>query len=157
MMRRVQVLAVLEDSDSQMWAALARGVELARAAEARLTLAKTTDPGRLMRWFAPSAALQSCSLSCSCDNVEGFREAGYALARATEFVPAEVPVSKVLLGGYTAGSLLRLIRRGSFDFLVISDRLARDRRLVRALPRLDITIALTSLTHAQQDPIGVLN
>ena len=156
-MRRVQVLSVLEDSDSRMWPVLSRALELAHATDARLTLAKTTDPGWLMRWFAPSASLQSCSLSCSCDNVEGFTEASYALARAAEFVPAETPVTKVLLGGNTAGSLLRLIRRGSFDFIVLSDILARDRRLRRGLPRLDITTVVTSLTQALPDPIGALN
>jgi len=156
-MRTINVLSVLESSDRQMWPVLTRAVELAHATEGRLTLAKTTDPGWLMRWFAPSASLESCSLSCSCDNVEGFTEASYALARAAEFVPAEIPVTKVLLGGNTAGSLLRLIRRGSFDFVVLTDLLARDRRLRRGLPRLDITTVVTSLTQAQPDPIGALN
>ena len=156
-MSALQVLGVLEDSDRRMWPVVARAVELAHATEARLTLAKTTDPGRLMRWFAPSASLQSCSLSCSYDNVQGFTEASYALARATEFVPAEVPITKVLLGGDTAGSLLRLLRCGSFEYIVLTDRLACERRLRRALHGLDITTISTSLSQAQPGPIGVLN
>jgi hypothetical protein len=156
-MGAIQVLGVLEDSDHQMWPVVMRAVELAHATEARLTLAKTTDPGRLMRWFAPSASLQSCSLSCSCDNVQGFTEADYAFARAAEFVPAEIPIAKMLLGGDTAGSLLRLIRHGPFDFIVLTERLARDRRLRRALPRRDITVVLASVSQAQADLIGVLN
>jgi hypothetical protein len=153
----VEVLGVLEDSDRQMWSVAARAVEIARATGARLTLAKTTDPGRLMRWFAPSASLQSCSLSSSCDNVEGFREAGYALARVTEFVPADLRITKVLLGGDTVGSLLHLLRRGAFDVVVLNDRLARGRRLRRALPRLDVTTVSTSVTRAQPELIGAPN
>ena len=66
-MGAIQVLGVLEDSDHQMWPVVMRAVELAHATEARLTLAKTTDPGRLMRWFAPSASLSSrLSVSVSC-------------------------------------------------------------------------------------------
>ncbi|HZE05262.1 MAG TPA: hypothetical protein VE127_08570, partial [Solirubrobacteraceae bacterium] len=54
------VLAVLEDGESRLWSALDRAIELADAEHARLTLAKTTDPGWLMRWFAPAGLHAMC-------------------------------------------------------------------------------------------------
>jgi len=147
------VLGVLEDDDRRLWAAFGRALELAEAEHARLTLAKTTDPGRLMRWFAP-AALQSASLAI--EDFEGWRAADYALARVLEFVPAEIPVTTVLLGHNTAGSLLALVRRSSFDCLVMSDRLGQCRRLRRALLTLEVKTVLTSHPQTNPDRIGVL-
>jgi len=148
-----QILGVLEDGESRMWAAFWRALELAETEQARLTLAKTTDPGWLMRWFGP-AALQSAALQPG--DPEGLTMASYALARVVEFVPPEIPVTTVLLGHSTAASLLRLIRSGSFDLVVLTPQLAHDRRLRRELPKLGIGTALTSQPHTQPDPIGAL-
>jgi len=148
------VLGVLEDDDRRLWAAFSRAVELAEAERARLTLAKTTDPGRLMRWFAPGAALAAMSLSI--EDLQGWRAADYALARVLEFVPPEIPVTTVLLGHDTAGSLLALLRRSPFDCVVLTDRLANCRGLRRTLPKLEVRTVLTSHQLTQPDRIGVL-
>ncbi len=55
------VLAVLDDDQRRLWVTFDRAVRLADAEGARFTLAKTTDPGRVMRWVAP-AAVQSMGI-----------------------------------------------------------------------------------------------
>ena len=51
-----QVLALLHDTEHEMWRVLERAIELADTERARLTLAKTTDPGRLVSWVAARSA-----------------------------------------------------------------------------------------------------
>jgi len=130
------VLAVLEDDDTRLWGALERAIELADAEQARLTLAKTTDPGRIMRWLAP-AAFQSMGV-CA-DELDVRVTAGHRLAAAVEFVPAWIPVTTRLLGQRTTSGLTVLLRRGVYDAFVATDAmLAHNRRLRSELRRLGI-------------------
>ncbi len=113
-----QVLGVLEDDERRLWATLEQAIAVAEAEHARLTLAKTTDPGWLMRWFAPAALNAMCVASGELD----FRTtASHKLARAAEFVPGCVPVTTVLLGESTGAALTELIGRGQHDVVVMSD------------------------------------
>jgi hypothetical protein len=112
------VLGVLEDDEWRMWATLEQAIAVAEAEYARLTLAKTTDPGWLMRWFAPAALNAMCVSSEELD----FRTmASHKLAHAAEFVPGCVPVTTVLLGESTGTALIELITRGPHDVVVMSD------------------------------------
>jgi len=126
-----RVLGVLEDDEQRLWATLEQAIAVAEAEHARLTLAKTTDPGWLMRWFAPAALNAMCVSSQELD----FRTAAsHKLARAAEFVPGCVPVTTVLLGESTTNALTGLIVRGSHDVVVMSDAMhAHCRRLRCAL------------------------
>jgi hypothetical protein len=64
-----------------LWVTFDRAVQLADAEHARLTLAKTTDPARVMRWLAPAAA-QSMAIAAPTFDSEFETMAGDALARA---------------------------------------------------------------------------
>lgn len=122
-----QVLAVLEDDEQRLWATLEQAIAVAEVEYARLTLAKTTDPGWLMRWFAPAALNAMCVSSEELDFRTG---ASHKLARAAEFVPGCVPVTTVLLGESTATALAEILGRGRHDVVVMSDALhAHCRRL----------------------------
>ncbi len=133
------VLGVLEDDERRLWSTFDCAVSLAAEQAARLTLVKTTDPGRLMRWFAPSALQSMCVSAQELD----FRTiASHTLARAAEFVPGSIPVTTVLLGEDTTGCLLAMLRNGPYDALVITEALL-NRRLRRELRRLGIrTVAV---------------
>jgi hypothetical protein len=125
------VLAVLEDSEPRMWSAFDQAVALADEHDARLTLAKTTDPGLLMRWFAP-AALQSMCVSA--DDLDFRRLASHKLALAAEFVPSRIPVTTVVLGFNTTRAVSELVRGGGYDAVVVTGVLLnRHRRLRREL------------------------
>jgi hypothetical protein len=114
------VLGVLEDDERRLWATLEQAIAVAETEYARLTLAKTTDPGWLMRWFAPAALNAMCVSSEELD----FRiAASHKLARAAEFVPGCVPVTTVVLGESTGNSLIELIEHGRHDVVVMSDAL----------------------------------
>jgi hypothetical protein len=82
------VLGILEDDEQRLWATLAQAIAVAEAEHARLTLAKTTDPGWLMRWFAPAALNAMC---VSSEELDFRTAASHKLARAAEFVPGCVP------------------------------------------------------------------
>ena len=126
------VLGVLEDERSRLWRTFDCAVGLAGTEHSRLTLAKTSDPGRVMRWFAP-AALQSMAISPN--DLRFLDIASDTLAMVAEFVPAEIPVTTLTLGQNTLCALIALIDRGAYDVLVASDRLLGRRRLRRALAR----------------------
>ncbi len=121
------VLGVLEDDEQRLWATLAQAITVAEAEYARLTLAKTTDPGWLMRWFAPAALNAMC---VSSEELDFRTAASHKLARAAEFVPGCVPVTTVLLGESTTSCLVELVARGLHDVVVMSDAMhAHSRRL----------------------------
>ena len=119
------VLAVLEDAEPRLWSAFDRAVALAAQDEARLTLAKTTDPGWLMRWFAP-AALQSMCVSA--EDLDFRRLASHKLAVAAEFVPARIPVTTLVLGFNTTRAVSELLRGGGYDAVVATGVLLRRHR-----------------------------
>jgi len=130
------VLALLHDCEQEISAVLDRAVELADAERARLTLAKTTDPGRLVRWFGPLAPLGRVAPMCEPD-LDAM--AGHRLARAAELIPAEIPVSTVLLGRNTPRALRGLVASGCHDLLVLAaTELSHDAKLRRELRRLEL-------------------
>jgi hypothetical protein len=146
------VLGLLEDGEERLWTCLGRSVELAEREHARLTLAKTTDPGRLVRWLGPFA-IGTLYLPGQGDALV---EAGHALARAAEFVPQDVPLTTLLLTDETQRELLRLIRSGRYDALVAcAGLLSRCRRLSRELRKLNIeTVPVTRGTSRTTIEIG---
>lgn len=147
------VLGVLEDDERRMWATLEEAVALADAEQARLTLAKTTDPGWLMRWFAP-AALQSMCVSA--DELDFRTAASHKLARAAEFVPAWIPVTTLVLGENTRSALVDLLRTGHYDALVGTETLfGQSRRLRCALRRLEVRAVVAAHTPTTAPaPVG---
>lgn len=148
-----QVLGVLEDEECRMWGTLEEAVALADAEQARLTLAKTTDPGWLMRWFAP-AALQSMCVSA--DELDFRTAASHKLARAAEFVPAWIPVTTLVLGENTRSAVIDLLGTGQYDALVGTESLfAQSRRLRCALRRLEVRAVVAGRVPAPaMTPIG---
>jgi hypothetical protein len=74
-----------------------------------------------------------------------------ALDRASEYVPAQVPLTRVLLGPDTACALRRLAEPGDYDLLVVRASLvARDRALRKEIRRLGLcTLTVT----AQEDAV----
>jgi hypothetical protein len=131
------VLALLHDSEPDAWWVLERAVELADAERARLTLAKTTDPGCLVRWFSPLTPL--CRLAPLVEPDLG-TIAGRRLAQMAETVPATIPLSTVLLPVDTAGALRRLSDSRPFDLVVVAAQpLAHALRLRRELRRLGVS------------------
>jgi hypothetical protein len=138
------ILGVLDDGDEAVvWATFDQAVALAGDEHARLTLVKTIDPGRLMRWFAP-AALQAMGIALPDLDFETI--AGHTLARVVEFVPAGIPVTTRLLGLPTGRALIDLIGGGRHDAFVATDvLLAHNTRLVRELRRRHIrTVPVSS-------------
>ncbi|HWE11242.1 MAG TPA: hypothetical protein VG325_17970 [Solirubrobacteraceae bacterium] len=134
------VLGVLEDDEERLWATLDQAIALADVEHARLTLAKTTDPGWILRWFGPAALNAMC---VSSDALDFRTSASHKLARAAEFVPACVPVTTQLLGESTPSALLELVRRGPYDVVVVTDALfGRRRRLRCELEREDVRLVV---------------
>ncbi len=132
------VLGILEDDERCLHATFERAVELADRERALLTLAKTTDPGWLMRWFAP-AAIPSMMVPETCLDFD--RIAGNRLARAVEFVPAWIPVTTVVLPRNTSKGVLGLLRTGCYDGIVASSGLlGQCPRLRRGLIRAGVEI-----------------
>lgn len=88
-----------------MCAVLGRAVDLAEAQRARLTLAKTTDPGSVVKWFGPPALLaagagvtdselQAVATDKLCASLEARAEVGFAddgSARSRHRVRASPP------------------------------------------------------------------
>jgi hypothetical protein len=141
------VLAVLGDEQKDLWMTFDRAVALADAGNARLTLAKTTDPGRVVRWFAPASW---SSMMVSPADLQFERIAGDMLARAVEFVPVWMPVTTVLLGLPTLRALRDLTRRGRYDALVCGDALlTHSPRLRRDLRRNDVDTVVTVSSYAR--------
>jgi hypothetical protein len=61
------------------------------------------------------------------------------LDRATAYVPASVPLTRVLLGADTACALRDLVRHGCYDLLIIRDGfMARNRAVRREIRRLGL-------------------
>ena len=145
------VLAVLEDDESRLWSALDRAIELADAEHARLTLAKTTDPGWLMRWFAPAGLHAMC---VPAEELDTRVAASHKLARAAEFVPAWIPVTTLLLGQSTAHALAEMVQRGCYDAVVTPEGLLRhSRRLRTELRRLGIETVVAGCRASS--PVGM--
>jgi nucleotide-binding universal stress UspA family protein len=149
------VLALLGDDEAEAQAVLERAIELADTERARLMLAKTTDPGCLVRWCSPLAPL--CRVAPVTEpDVEAI--AYRRLVRAAEAVPASIPLSTVVLPVSTAAALRKLARQAPFDLVVVGmDQLERGLRLRRELRRLGVcALAVTpdSLAGAGSPPVS---
>jgi hypothetical protein len=129
------VLALLGDDEAEMWSVLERAIELAESERARLTIAKTTDPGWIVRWFAPLAALWRCGVMMTLDTAHNQR----ALDRASAHVPASIPLTRVLLGQDTARSVRGVVERSCCDLLIApASVMAHNRSLRREARRLEL-------------------
>lgn len=146
----LQVLAVLHDDQREATAVLDRAVELADVEHACLTLAKTSDPGRLVRWCGPLAAL--CRPPAMIDfDLQGI--ATQQLGRLVDQVPASVPFRTLVLGPDTACAVRQLLAHGSYDLLVIGAKsLSRDFRLRRQLRRPGICVLAVSANRLDSEP-----
>jgi hypothetical protein len=142
------VLVLLDDDEASMWAVLDRAIELAEAERARLTIAKTTDPGWIVRWFGPLTVLSRCG-----PMIEPSTDAQCAaLDRASSYVPPQIPLTRVLLGSDTVCALRGLAKRSSYDLLVLRESLlARNRSLRREIRRLGLcTLTVCTRGHEVQ-------
>lgn len=149
------VLAVLDQQERATWAVLDRAVELAEAERARLTLAQTTDPGLIVKWFAPLAMLSRVGCAVEFDLERFARD---RLARASEFVPASIPLTTVLLGTDTPCAVRRLATHDVYDLVVINSALlARSHRLRREIRRLELCALTVSpqSSHGEVEELGI--
>jgi hypothetical protein len=147
------VLVLLDDDEQAMGTVLERAIEIAEVERARLTIAKTTDPGRMVRWFAPMATASRAGLVVEPD----MQSPCCMLDRATAAVPASLPVTRVLLGADTARALRRLAETATFDLVVMREGFAaRHRAVRRGLSRLNLSTLLvcTRRSDAAEQPAG---
>jgi hypothetical protein len=134
-----------------MWGVLERAIELAEAEHARLALAKTTDPGWLVRWFGPLAAASRGAAMITLDAEHQQR----LLDCASAHVPASIPLTRVLLGPDTACAIRRLAEHACFDLLVTDEVAARSRRLRREIRRLELcTLAICPDSVHDREPVA---
>jgi hypothetical protein len=133
------VLVLLDDDDRAMWSVLERAIEIAEVERARLTIAKTTDPGRLVRWFAPLATVSRAGLVVEPDTASPC----CLLDRASTSVPASIPLTRVLLGDDTACALRRLAENTTYDLVVMREGFTAHRGPVRReIRRLGLSVLL---------------
>lgn len=123
----LHVLVLLDDDERAMFPVLDRAIELAEVEHARLTIAKTTDPGRIVRWFGPMAMISRGGpmieppLDCQ----------SRALDCAAAYVPASIPLTRVLLGSNTGRALRRLAQTQCYDLLIVREGFAAHNRRLR--------------------------
>lgn len=141
------VLVLLDDDTIAMQRLMNRAIELADVERARLTIAKTTDPGRVVRWFAPLATLSRCSPMVVPDT----DFARTALDRATAHVPASIPLTRVLLGSDTVRALRRLAKTDLYDLLIVSDKVIAHNRALRRQVR-QLGLCTLSVCPDSADP-----
>ncbi len=146
------VLALLPDNEQDLCAVLERAVELAEAEHARLTLAKTSDPGTLMRWLSPLVPL---SRVAPLPDPDCKRMACRLLTRAAQAVPQTVPVSTMVLGSDTPKAVRELAATGTYDLLVLAaPQLKHAPKLRRELRRLGLCMLAVTRDEAVQAGSG---
>lgn len=126
------VLALL-DHDARSWRSiLDSAIGLAEVEQARLTIAGISDPGWIVKWFAPIAApVTDPYLDALSDE----------LRRAADLVPPSIPVTTVILGAPTGRALRQLTRGAAYDLLVVRDALAaQSRTLWRVIRDLELSV-----------------
>jgi hypothetical protein len=141
------VLVVLDGEEEPIARVLTAAVRLAEVERARLTLTRTTDPGRVIRWLRPCAALSLLSPMGELLRAEADLQqaAGHQLGRAAEFVPDSIPVTTLVLAPDTRRALRALLALGTYDVLVATaDLLTRIPRLKRELASLGISVLALS-------------
>lgn len=140
----LHVLVVLDDDERAMYPVLDRAIELAEVERARLTIAKTTDPGRMVKWFGPMAMVsRGGPVIESATDVQS-----RALDCAAAYVPASIPLGRVLLGADTRRALRRLAQAESYDLLIVRDGFGAHnrgvRREIRRLGLSELTVCIRS-------------
>jgi Universal stress protein family len=134
-----QVLVLLDDDEGAMWSVLERAIEIAQVERARLTIAKTTDPGRMVKWLAPLATVARAGLMVEPDT----ESPRCMLDGATASVPASIPLTRILLGENTARAVRRLAESTSYDLAVMDEKFAaRNRSVLRLFRRLNVSTLL---------------
>ncbi len=134
-MSMCDVLAVLEDAESQLWKTLEAAVDLAAMENARLTLAKTAAEGLTSMWLSPFAFGGAYLPPLTDPDIEAER----LLAKVAESVPVWLPVTTVTLRRDNQESLRRLIRRSRFGAVVAGPKLFKQYpRFARDLRRAGI-------------------
>ena len=121
------VLGVLEDGGDRLWSTFEAAVDLADRERARLTLVKTWTPVQYFSWCGPFAVGGLYVPPETEPSVAAER----LLARAAEFVPADIPVTTMLLSMETERDLRRLICGGAYDAVVADERFLRHARRLR--------------------------
>jgi hypothetical protein len=143
------VLAVLGDGEESMQATCRAAIDLAEAANARLTLVRTCEPGRAYVWIAPFA-VGAAYLPAE---VESPDEAARQLARFAELVPNAIPLTTIVLTSDTQACLLKLLRERHFGAIVAdASLLSRWRRLRRQLHHDELQTVL--ITGQCADQVG---
>ncbi len=131
------VLVLLDDDETATRGVMERAIGLAEVERARLTIARTTDPGRMVRWLGPLTVLSRCGPMIAPD-IEAARR---ALDRVTASVPAAIPLTRVLLGQDTPRALRELTKTDHYDLLIVKDSLiAHHRALRRDVRRLGLCV-----------------
>ena len=121
------VLCLLEQPEERFWSTFDTAVELAEREHARLTLVTSAEPGRVYTWCG---AFMVGALYLPPDG-DSEQTAARLLARVAELVPADIPVTTMVLSKEPRRDLRRLIRSGAYDALVSDERLLRRARLLR--------------------------
>src|SRR3954452_20603121 len=103
------VLGILESDENRLWTVLDRAVALAEAEGADLTLAKTSDTGRIMRCLE-TLVRRSVMSRARPETQPGEVD---RLARAAEFVPGSLSIKTLVLGPDTRSALRELVGCGS--------------------------------------------
>jgi hypothetical protein len=143
---------VLESDEERLWAVLDRAVALAEAEGAHLTLAKTSDPGRILRRMGPLVKLPAV-ISSAKPETQG--AAADRLARAAEFVPGSVPMTTLMLAADTRSALGELVCSGPYDVVVATaGLLGRYRKLTRELHRRGVCALGVPTACASPQPVG---
>jgi len=123
------VVGVLESDRGSTDAVIDTVTAIALDSGARVTLAKTCDPGKLMRWLAPCIADALHTGEVERGLTE---EARTTLARIAEWLPTDLCFQTIVLGPSTPGALRELVRSEIYDTLVLGHQLlARDPGLER--------------------------
>lgn len=131
------LLVLLDDDERSRWSVVERAIEIAEVERARLTIAKTTDPGRCVKWFAPMATVSRAGLVIAADT----DTPRCALDQVSRCIPASIPFTRVLLGEDTARALRRLAETEVFDLLVVREGFAAHNRGVwREIRRLNVSV-----------------
>lgn len=132
----LHVLVLLDDDERAILPVLDRAIELAEVEHARLTIAKTTDPGRIVKWFGPMAMITRAGPMIE-PPTDCQRQ---ALDCAAAYVPASIPLTRVLLGTDTVRALDRLAQTECYDLLIVREGFAaHNRGLRKAIRRLGLS------------------
>lgn len=128
--RCCEILVLLEDSEFKTCAVLERAIELAESYHARLTLAAPVHVNQLPYALAGAAGVVPTMIMMP--NLDQLLlRADHMLRQASSFVPASIPVTTAVLRGRPRSVVRRVLADGRYDRVVVTDDVARPRRLTR--------------------------